>query len=126
MPYTHPFDLLVDGIRVDVKTSTPHRTSKHNKEFISWIFNIRKAGIEHGTQADCYVCRLEEVPYTSQAIHLAFIPPITSPTIIISMRALLNQGYAKEREQFIALTQGTLQSTYRTHSKIVPHLPLFT
>jgi len=109
MPYSHPFDLLVDGIRVDVKTANSHRTSKHNKEFITWSFNIHKAGIVLSSQADCYVCRLEGVPYTSQAIHLAFVSPIATPTINISMRALLNQGYAKEREQFIALTQGTLQ-----------------
>jgi hypothetical protein len=113
MPYNHPFDLLVDGLRVDVKTANPHRTSKHHKDFISWCFNIHKAGIVLSSQADCYVCRLEGVPFSRTAIHLAFVSPITVPTIIISMRSLLDQRYAKEREQFRALTEGTLRLSYQ-------------
>jgi len=103
--------MIVDGMRVDVKTATPR---KHYLKYdlISWDFTIGKpriSTIEPDSKPDCYVLRLEEVPFSKHAIHLLMLAPVERPMIYISMRALLVQKYHKEYEQFLALTKGKLK-----------------
>jgi hypothetical protein len=103
-----PYDLIVDGIRVDVKTGFPRRQyAKY--DLISWQFYIYKDGASPKIQPDCYVLRLEDLPYSKHAMHLVCLAPIQSPTINISIASLLKQRWAKEYQQWIDLTQGKLK-----------------
>jgi hypothetical protein len=112
-PYLSPYDITIDGIRVEVKTAKP-RTQNDGYPMLSWTFNIHRHGKIPTIQPDCYLLRLEDVPYSSNAIHLVFLAPLYRPTIQISIRALLDQRYHEEREQFIRLTNGTLVIPSRT------------
>lgn len=108
MPYNSYFDMLVDGIRVEVKTGKP-RIQNKNLDMISWQFNIHRHGKMPEKQPDCYVLRLEDVPYSDHAIHLLYLGPLTIPTIYISIRSLLAQRHYKEAGLFADLAMGNLK-----------------
>lgn len=88
MPYTAPFDLLIDSsLRIEVKTSQMQIV----KGVPGWRFNIHRHGSVNETKVDKYILRLEGVPYTKAAIHLLVDAPIVTPTIKISLRSLLDR-----------------------------------
>lgn len=83
--YYDPFDLLVDGRRIEVKSATP-RTDGGN---LFWLFNLHRHGVI-AEDYDAYVFRLEAVPYSKYAVHLFAPAPIGRMSFAVSFRSLLN------------------------------------
>lgn len=100
--YNAPFDLLVDGKRVEVKAAEPRPDQQHG---LKWCFNIHRHGIV-SELTDYYILRLQSVPFTKASIHLLLKAPLNVSTIAISVRALLNQQYAKEVADFYEFARG--------------------
>ena len=69
MPYLSSYDMLVDGLHVEVKTAKP-RLQNEKYPMPSWCFNIHRHGKLSAEQPDYYLLRLEEVPYSSNAIYI--------------------------------------------------------
>jgi hypothetical protein len=95
-----PFDLLVDGWRVELKAA--NRTEQAGQP--RWMFNIHRHGVLEET-TDFYVLRLEDVPYSKYAIHLLYRAPIGVTVINVSMRNLLN-GTSMRAEEFYRFARG--------------------
>jgi len=102
--WASPFDLLVDGYRVEVKCAKPQ--VRRGSGIPQWQFNIHRHGIlsEH---ADFYILRLEKVPFTKAAIHMLLRAPLGRLTVIISFRSLLN-GQAIHVADFYSFAHGQL------------------
>lgn len=96
------YDLLVDGLRVEVKCAARQHDGKYS---ITWKFNLHRHGVL-SEQTDLYILRLEEVPYSKAAIHMLFKAPMGVTTISVSMRALLNQDWAAAVSDFYAFAKG--------------------
>src|ERR1700690_3352708 len=85
--YSSPFDLLVDGWRIELKSSEPRGQN------VEWNFNIHRHGILNEVNVDFYILRLEKVPGSKAAVHLLFKSPVKTPTIRISFRSVINKYY---------------------------------
>lgn len=87
MKKTHvPFDLLVDGLRVEVKTARP---SQHSKYGPIWSFNIHRHGKIKEGLVDLYILVFEKVPYCINPIYAAFKSPLSTPTLNFSLRQMI-------------------------------------
>jgi hypothetical protein len=96
----HPWDMKVDGKwKVEIKTATPQAYFKG----LRWEFEIMRNGVMNEA-ADLYVLRLEDVPYTENAVHLLMVGPIGKTKVVVSFLGLLNG-------------QGQLAQDFRTFAK---------
>lgn len=101
--YNNSFDLLVDGLRVEIKCAAPRSNSGAQ---MFWSFNLHRHGVL-SEQTDVYILRLEQVPFCKYAIHMLFKAPVGVTTMVVSMRALLNQDFAAAVADFYAFAKGT-------------------
>lgn len=101
--YNNPYDLVVDGFRVEVKCGAPQKDGQYS---LVWNFNLHRHGVL-SEQTDLYLMRLEKVPYSGAAIHMLFRAPLGVTMLCVSMRALLNQDFAVAVADFYALAKGT-------------------
>lgn len=102
--YTSPYDLLVNGKRVEVKACA-------RRESGDWSFNIHRHGVLDESQTDVYIFRLENVPEFSYAVHLLIEAPLETPTINISLRSLVIR-YGRHYNQFGLLGKPTRKRKY--------------
>jgi hypothetical protein len=100
MPYMSPFDLLVDGARVEVKTATLKRQQ--------WLFNLHRHG-KLSESTDWYILRLEGVPLSKAAIHLLLRAPAGKTTIAVTLRSLLN-GQSAWADDFKRFARGEMEN----------------
>lgn len=77
-----PFDLVCNGLRVEVKTC--QRRIEGN-----WQFNIHRHGEVKEDQVDAYVLRLENVPDIVKPLHLILLAPLRVPTFVVTLRSLI-------------------------------------
>jgi hypothetical protein len=77
MPHSHPFDLMVNGKRVEVKYSRPQK-SKNGRWRVSCASHRRR----NESSVDVYVILLEDFPgYTPiDPLYLVFRSPINRPS----------------------------------------------
>lgn len=78
--YNAPFDLLVDGIRVDVKRSN----CKNANQRRFWKFILAKNGKLREEGTDYYVFCLSDVPGEEGDVYMMFKSPIGAKTKTIS------------------------------------------
>lgn len=83
MSYRFPYDLLVNGKRVEVKEA------KFSKQ--CWTFNIHRHAKLDESHVDVYILRLKNVPGFKASIHLIIPAPLKTKVIRISMRSLLTR-----------------------------------
>ena len=83
--YKAPYDMLVDGWRVDVKSAVPRFRGK----MPYWKFFLKP----DKRQEDCdfYVMRLVDIPFCDQAIHMLFPAPLGTTTFTVSFHSLLER-----------------------------------
>ena len=81
-PYLSPFDLVVDGARIEVKCANP---SSQN----SWKVNIHRHGVLKEERVDGYVIRLYKVPLTKKPLNLVFRAPLGVLTMNFSYKSLI-------------------------------------
>jgi hypothetical protein len=103
--YNNPYDLVVDGHRVEVKCAAA-RPDSDRPDSLIWTFNLHRHGIL-SEQTDLYLLRLEKVPYSKAAIHMLLKAPVGVTTLYISMRSLLNQEWAAAVADFYTFAKGT-------------------
>lgn len=101
-PYKCPYDLVIDGLRTEVKCAAPRKDGEYG---IAWQFNIHRHGML-SEDTDIYILRLEKVPYSGCAMHMLLAAPIGKLTVLVSMRSLLNQEWAEAVSDFYALAKG--------------------
>lgn len=101
--YGSPYDLMVDGLRVEVKCAAPQ---KDRADALKWKFNIHRHGVLDEKQTDLYILRIEGLPYSKAAIHMALKAPIGQFTLEVPIRGLFNQNYAAAVADFYALAKG--------------------
>jgi hypothetical protein len=80
MPYGHPWDFEVNGLRIEAKCSSYSKGR--------WNVNIHRHGILN-EKVDFYVVRLEGCPFWKNAIHLVLKAPLNKHVINISPRSLM-------------------------------------
>lgn len=96
--YDHPFDLMVNGRRVEVKAAMPSlREGKY--QYTVWHFNLHRHGVLSESLVDFYVLRLDGVPDFKAAIHLVIPAPVKRKTISITLRSLIMK-YAQHVNRF--------------------------
>jgi hypothetical protein len=78
-----PFDILVDGWRVDVKTAVP--VEYHGG--YRWLFNLHHGG-RPITGCDFFVLRLEDVPFSVRPVHLLLGAPFPTLTVAVTVQSL--------------------------------------
>jgi hypothetical protein len=88
--HRRPYDLLVDGWKIDVKTAKPH-LNYCNGNVPTWMFRIHSNYKMREHETDFYVFRFEQVPYFRQPIHLLVKSPIQKPFVAVSLRQLIIQ-----------------------------------
>lgn len=81
-----PYDLLVDGMRIEIKCSDVRVI----RDVPTWWFNIHRHGVLN-EQCDFYIFRLENVPFSKYAIHLLYKAPLSTPVASVSFRSLLSR-----------------------------------
>lgn len=91
--YNCPFDLLVNGKRVEVKESRAQTVIEGGRQRIIWKINIHRHNKLDETQVDIYIFRLLGFPEFTSGLYLLLKPPIRSKTVRISVRSLI-QRYA--------------------------------
>lgn len=101
--YGSHYDLIVDGLRVEIKCAAPHKNGPHALE---WKFNIHRHGLLNEQETDLYILRLEDLPFSRHAIHMLFKAPLGQYTIEVPIRGLFNQNYAAAVADFYALAKG--------------------
>lgn len=82
-----PFDGLVNGKKVEVKSANPHAGRLHT----TWMINIQRNGKLNEREVDFYIFRLSGVPEFKNAIHLVVPAPLGKYTVAITMRSLLTR-----------------------------------
>ena len=101
--YHWPFDLLVDGWRIDVKAAKPRKTIYGT---LSWTFNLKRRGVLN-ERADAYIFRMENIPGTRGAIHLFSVAPFRKANFIVSVRSLLGR-YSWMGSDFYGFARGEM------------------
>ena len=91
-PYRSPFDLVVDGARVEVKCA--RSTSKGR-----WVVNFHRHGILDESKVDAYIVRLMDVPSSLFPIHLVFKAPTGTLSVGYTFRSLVTD-YASSVENW--------------------------
>jgi hypothetical protein len=85
--YYEPYDLWVDGMRVEVKRSLPQKNWR-------WLVNIHRHGKTKEAQVDFYVFCLDGIPGNDKMpIYLVFRAPLSVPTMSFSFSSLLRQHH---------------------------------
>lgn len=100
-----PFDLLVDGLRVEVKCSE----MQMRDELPVWHFNIHRHGVV-SEATDFYIFRLEHVPFSKKPIHLLYRAPLNTHMACVSFRTLLNKDSAAASD-FYRFARGELSGS---------------
>lgn len=96
-----PYDLLVDGWRVEVKASEFHPRAHDPR----WIFNVQRHG-KVDEHCDFYVLCLTGIPYCSRkSVYLLLRAPLEVFTFSIYMRTLLTT-YASAGLDFLRFARG--------------------
>ena len=104
-PYRSPYDCIVDGWRIDIKTSR-FSTSRPSP---GWFIRFHTHGLLDESNRDFYVARLEEIPYYKEkALYLAYRAPVNKQAESISLMTLLTGGYIENTALFQALCDGTV------------------
>jgi len=92
-----PFDVIVDKrIRVEIKTRRP----RHNNKEFCWRVTLERHRKLTEHLIDCYIFRLEGVPYHKSAIYLLFVPPLKVRVLRIGLRQLLQGRFKEAVENF--------------------------
>jgi hypothetical protein len=107
MPYGAPFDLLVDGWKVDVKASqmTIGGAKSGRSGMPLWAFVINRFKRDD-EPCDFYILRLEDVPYRSRKpLHLLLPAPLRTARLVIGFSALLSR-YAYASVEFRDFAKG--------------------
>lgn len=84
-PYQSPFDLLVDGWRVDVKAARP----VNHFDGLKWQFRLHVHG-RKSDQIDLYVLRLEDVPQ-AKPVCLLLRAPVKAWAYQVTFASLLKK-----------------------------------
>lgn len=82
--YRSPFDLLVNGWRVEVKIAEMNKRGK-------WQVNIHRHGKMTEDEVDFYVFCLRDVPLSTSDIYLVRRAPLKSKTVSFTVRSLLSR-----------------------------------
>lgn len=102
MPLRHPFDLLVDGWRVDVKCADMVMRRGHP----TWVFGVLQQGYRDKPEdTDFYILRAVNVPHAERPVHLLFKAPLAVNTMQLSVASMLcihGQGLA----DFVSFASG--------------------
>lgn len=101
MPQGYPFDLLVDGWRIEVKSATP--TQSHGRIF--WRFNLHHAGVLR-ENCDFYIVRALGVVGRERGIWFLFKAPLGRKALYIGMRQIEKGKMDKPRADFISFGHG--------------------
>jgi|ERR1700677_587994 len=100
-----PYDLLVEGERVEVKCADMRM--ENGMPF--WTFNIHRHGVM-SEETDFYIFRLEHVPFSKYPIHLLFRAPLNTHVACVSFRSLLSRD-AIAVVDFYRFARGELSRT---------------
>jgi hypothetical protein len=105
--YASPFDLLVNGRRVEVKAARPTSWSTKNgrHSYTLWRLNLHRHGRLTENEVDFYVFRLEDVPEFRNAVHLVVPSPAKSKTVSLTLRSLIGGKWAKHINRFDRLAK---------------------
>ena len=103
--YYDRIDMNVDNWRVELKAARPQTNAQLT---MYWNFNLHRHGKISQEPPDFYLLRLEQVPYTKNAIHFVIRGDIKIKTFRIGMNGLLSQDYAENARMFNQLRDGTL------------------
>lgn len=97
MPQSHcPYDLLVDGLKVEIKTANP--TKKNGR--VVWQFSIHRHKILDESNVDFYIFVFQNVPGSNNSIYAKFPSPLGKKMIQFSFRKLLEGAIADQVKDF--------------------------
>jgi len=86
--YCCAYDLVVNGLRVEVKEARP---LKRHKRHTYWQANIHRHGRVKESEVDVYIIRLVGIPEFTAALYLLIPAPLKTPTLKITLRSLLQR-----------------------------------
>ena len=101
-----PFDLLVDGKRIEVKASI--RLAGKNHCTGTWLFNLHRHNKLDESGVDYYILALSELPGMKQSMYLLVPAPIGKKLIVISIFSLIRGEWAKAAQDFQSFKRGEL------------------
>lgn len=108
MPWSHPYDVLCNGVRVEIKTGRPQQGKKN-----CWAVNIHRHGVLK-EQCDFYVFRLES---SGKPIHLVVPAPVRRLTIVFS-EAGLRKLWALHINNFKAIQEHRRWGQYHRDARL--------
>ena len=82
------YDLLVDGWRVEIKTANPAVKQGAPEDSFRWAFNLQRHGVL-SEQTDFYILRMEDIPFSTRAIHLLMKAPVGKMQIAVTVRSMM-------------------------------------
>lgn len=105
-----PFDLLVDGKPIEVKTSIPQLDGNGSKRTITvWRFNIHRHSVLKEQNLFGYILRFDDFPGTRSALHMFFKAPLRRKVMSISLSSILKKPeYYHAVQDFYRLARGEL------------------
>jgi hypothetical protein len=106
-----PFDMLVDGKPIEVKTAEPRKlSSKSDANSFGWVFNIHRHGVVKENGLFGYVLRLENFPGSAYAVHMFFRAPLGVPTVQVSLKNILKRPeFYQAVQDFYKFAKGEIQ-----------------
>jgi hypothetical protein len=88
MPFHNPYDLFVDGARIEVKCCEMNSRS-------TWGVNFHRRGILDESRVDAYVIKLYGVPgHSHNGLHLVLRAPVGVMRIDFSFYTLLTKHHS--------------------------------
>ena len=101
-----PFDLLVDGKPIEVKTSHPHLPAKR-PGLVFWRFNIHRHAILSEDKIFAYVLRFENFPGCNCGLYMFFRSPLERKVLTITLAAILKRPeYYNAVQDFYKFAKG--------------------
>lgn len=100
--YNSPYDLLVDGWRIEHKAARP---AQKNNGGMVWLFNIHRYGILK-EECDFYALCLAEIPFSKNTINILLPSPLDALTVVVGYRQLLAGVFADGYKTYEKLRSG--------------------
>ncbi len=111
---TAPFDMLVDGWRIDVKSALMN----NHHGYPLWEFSIMD-GKRKVEQCDFYILRIHDLPFYALPVHLLYKAPVRARKISVTIRSLIDGGAVRAMD-FKNFMQGNYGPGLHSHTHEVP------
>lgn len=118
-PDDYPYDLIANGWRCEVKTSSPSKNGL-------WRFNIHRHGKMTEYYVDFYIFCLIDVPFCGIPIYVIKKAPLKTPTVTMSFRTLITK-HRNDIENVKALKTPSLNdpSPYISKNRWYANMPSY-